>query len=76
MVAILIFCAESCLTLCSPCQAPLSMEIFQAKTSCRGCPSTPGDLPDPGMKPMSLASSLRWQVDSLPLWPPGKPSAQ
>ena len=33
---------------------------------------TPGDLPDPGMEPMSLVSP-DWQVESLPLVPPGKP---
>ena len=31
---------------------------------------TPGDLPDPGIEPMSL-TSLALQVDSLPLAPPG-----
>ena len=34
----------------------------------------PGDLPDPGIKPLSLAL-LHWQVDSLPwshLGSPGK----
>ena len=31
----------------------------------------PGDLPDPGIEPMSLMS-LHWQADSLPLVPPGK----
>ena len=30
----------------------------------------PGDLPDPGIKLLSL---LHWQADSLPLAPPGKP---
>ena len=37
-----------------------------------GCPS-PGDLPDPGIEPMSL-SLLHWQVSSLPLAPPGSPN--
>ena len=36
------------------------------------CPP-PGDLPDPGIKPMSI-SLLHWQVGSLPLVPPGKTS--
>ena len=31
--------------------------------------SSPGDLPDPGIKLWSPA----WQVDSLPAEPPGKP---
>ena len=34
------------------------------------CPP-PGDLPNPGTKPDSLTS---WQVDSLPLAPPGNPT--
>ena len=32
----------------------------------------PGDLPDPGIKLMSL-SLLPWQEDSVPLVPPRKP---
>ena len=35
------------------------------------CPP-PGDLPNPGIKPR-LLHFLPWQVDSLPLAPPGKP---
>ena len=35
------------------------------------CPS-PGDLPNPGIKPVSL-SLLNWQAGSLPLVPPGEP---
>ena len=34
--------------------------------------STPGDLPDPGIEPVSLVSPAL-QVDSLPDEPPGKP---
>ena len=39
------------------CQAPLSMEIFQAKILewVAMCPP-PGNLPDPGIKPASLRS--------------------
>ena len=33
---------------------------------------SPGELPDPGIEPMSLVSHDQ-QVDSLPLVPPGKP---
>ena len=33
---------------------------------------TPGDLPNPGIKPVSLASPA-WQVDSLPLFHLGSP---
>jgi len=35
------------------------------------CPP-PGDLPDPGIKPVSYVY-LHWQERSLPLVPPGKP---
>ena len=35
------------------------------------CPPS-ADLPNPGIKPMSL-HLLHWQVGSLPLAPPGKP---
>ena len=35
------------------------------------CP-TPGDLPNPGIDPVSLYL-LHWQAGSLPLVPPGKP---
>ena len=34
---------------------------------------SPGDLPDPGIKRLSLMSPA-WAVGSLPLVPPGKPS--
>ena len=49
-------------------QAPLSME-FSRQEYWKGLllPS-PGDLPDPGIKPGSLAL----QADSLPSEPPGK----
>ena len=53
-------------------QAPLSMEFSrQEYYSALPFPS-PGDLPDPGIKPTSLESA---DVGSLPLVPPGKPSA-
>ena len=64
---------QSCLILCDAwtgaSQAPLSME-FSRQEYCSGlpCPS-PGDLPDPGIKPRSPAL----QADSLPSEPPGKP---
>ena len=39
-----------------------------------GLPSpSPGDLPDPGIKPMSLGL-LHWETGSLSLAPPRKPS--
>ena len=37
------------------------------------CPP-PGDLPDPGMEPVSLNVYLHWQAGSLPLAPPWKPT--
>ena len=50
-------------------QAPLSMGFSrQEYWSGLPCPP-PGDLPDPGIEPMSPAL----QVDSLPTEPPGKP---
>ena len=65
--------AKSCPTLCDPwtitCQAPLSMG-FPRQEYWNGLlfPS-PGDLPDPGIKPGSLAL----QADSLPSEPAGNP---
>ena len=51
------------------CQAPLSME-FSRKEYRSGQPfPSPGDLPDPEIKPRSPAL----QADSLPSEPPGKP---
>ena len=59
-------------SLCTvACQAPLSMGFSrQEYWSGLPCPP-PGDLPDPGIEPMSL-SLLHWQVDSLPLAQAGK----
>ena len=64
--------AQLCLTLCNPMncspQAPLSME-FSSQEYWSGLPfSSPGDLPDPGIKPRSLTL----EADSLPSEPPGK----
>ena len=51
------------------CQAPLSME-FSRQEYWSGLPfSPPGDLPDPGIKPRSLAL----QLDALPSELLGKP---
>ena len=50
-------------------QAPVSME-FSRQEYWSGLPfPSPGDLPDPAIKPMSLAL----QAGSLPSEPPGKP---
>ena len=58
--------AKSCLTLATPqtvaCQAPLSIG-FSRQEYGSGLPfPSPGDLPDPGIKPGSPAL----QADSLP----------
>ena len=52
-------------------QAPLS-KGFSRQEYWSGLPfPSSGDLPDPGIKPTSLCL-LHWQVDPLPLTPPGK----
>ena len=63
---------KSCMTLATPwtvgCQAPLSMG-FPRQEYWSGSPfSSPGDLPDPGIKLRSLVL----QADSLPSELPGK----
>ena len=51
------------------CKAPKSVE-FSGQEHWSGLPfPSPGDLPDPGTEPGSLAL----QADSLPSEPPGKP---
>ena len=50
------------------CQAPLSVGFFQARILGRWPFPPPGDLPDPGIEPMSPAL----QADSLPLELSGK----
>ena len=65
--------AQPCLTLCDPvdCSLPGSSVhgILQARIlEWVACPS-PGDLPDPGIRPRSPAL----QADSLPAELPGKP---
>ena len=53
-------------------QAPLSMG-FSRQEYWSGLPfPSPGDLPDPGIKPRSPAL----QADALPSEPPGKPKSQ
>ena len=53
------------------CQAPLSIQLSRQEY-CSGLPfPSPGDLPDPGIKPRSPAS----QADALPAEPPGKPGS-
>ena len=65
--------AQSCLTLCNPvdCSPPGSsvLVILQARILERVAIPSPGDLPNPGIKPRSPAL----QADSLPAEPLGKP---
>ena len=63
---------QSCPTLCNPMDcSPQALKFleFSRQESWSGLlfPS-PGDLPDPGIKP----GSLELQADSLPTEPPGK----
>ena len=54
-------------------QAPLTMR-FSRHGYWNGLPCPPhGDLPVPGIKPVSLVS-LALQAGSLPVVPPGKPN--
>ena len=63
VVAVMWVVAQSCPTLCDPmeyiaCQAPLSRK-FSRHEYWSGLPfPVPGDLPDPGITPESLASSV------------------
>ena len=52
-------------------QAPLSMGFSRQEYRSGLSWPSPGDLPNPGIKPVSLM--LYWQTGSLPLAPPGKP---
>ena len=71
-------CAKSlqCPTLCGP------MDCDQPGSSIHGIPqeywsglpfASPGNLPHPGIQPVSLRSNLQWRVGSLPLAVLGKP---
>ena len=67
------FVAQLCLTLCDPWTVAHQASLFigfsrQESWSGLLFPS-PGDLPDPGIKPGSSAL----QADSLPIELPGKP---
>jgi len=70
-VCVSVLVTQSCLTLCDPMDCnppgPLSME-FSRQEHWNGLPfPSPGDLPNPGIKPGPPAL----QVDSLPAEPPG-----
>ena len=68
-----------CLTLCDPMDHNLLgssvHEIFQARILEWVAFPLPGDLPDPGIEPVSHASPAL-QADSLSLVPPGKPTVE
>ena len=68
--------AKLCLTLCDPMDhvPPDSSVhgILQEEYWSGQSFSSPGDLPNPGIKPWSPAL----QVDSLPAEPPGKPNVR
>ena len=55
------------------CQASFVPGDSPGKHTGVGCQCPPpGDLPNPGIKPVSLTSNLHWQAGSLPLVPPGQ----
>ena len=67
---------QSCPTLCDPMDhspPDSSAHGFSRQEYWRGlpCPS-PGDLPNPGIKPASVVSTAL-KAGSLPSQPPGKP---
>ena len=56
------------------CQTPLSMG-FSRQEYWSGLPYLPpGDLPNPGIEPMSLMFNLQWEAGSLPIMPPRNPN--
>ena len=65
-------CAQSCLILCNPVDwlstAPLSLEFFRQEYCSRLPFSFPGDLPNPGIKPLSPTSAHRQIVYCLNHW--------
>ena len=71
--AVTLLIGQLCPTLCNPMNQPDSPvhRILQARTLEWVPFPSPGDLPDPRIKPGSLRAL---QVDSLPPEPPGKPA--
>ena len=64
---------QSCPTLCDKLARLLYLCNFSSQECWMGALfPTPGDLPNPRIKPMSLMT-LHWQADSLSLLLPGKP---
>ena len=72
-VKVEVLVAQLCLTLCDPMDSSPSGSSVHGILQARiwsGLPfAPPGDLPDPGIEPRSLAL----QADSLPSEPPGEP---
>ena len=66
--------AQSCPTLCNPIDYSLPASASVHGISCRELPfPSPGDLPDPGIKPASLVSPALQAASSplrhwLPWW--------
>ena len=73
VVVVIVSVAQLCSALCDPmdCSPPGSSVhgILQARILEWVAFPSPGDLPDPGIKPRSPAL----QAESLPSEPPGKP---
>ena len=62
--------SDSLDTMDCTCQAPLSVHgVSPGRNTGVGCMNPPGNLPNPGIEPISPAL----QVDSLPSEPLGKP---
>ena len=57
-------------TLCNfvACQAPLSMEFFRQESWSGLLLPLPGDLPDPGIEPRSLASLALHPLNTCAAW--------
>ena len=77
LILCLCLVAQLCLTLCNPmdCNLPGSSvhEDSPGKNTGVDCYALlQGTFPTQGLK-LSLLWPLHWQVDSLPLMPPGKP---
>ena len=71
---------QSCPTLCDPMDCSLPSRLLcpwdspSKNTGVGCCAFLQGNLSDPGTEPQ-LFSLLHWQVDSLPLASPGKPTS-
>ena len=73
LVGDIVHCTCLCAQLFSALLCPWNSSAKNTGVGCHW--PLPGDLPNPGTEPMSLCL-LHWQVDSLPLVPPGKLTRQ